>query len=470
MVKHKKDKKKPTQSKSGKNRTPIGGHSRQGSELLPPFAKMERVMSFFSWKDDRLPEMIWAALIRVAVDQKFALGQFRRILNFVGTYARASALHDLTLSGISKLEDSPRDELIAFVIDPPEVAQVLVTLRLFQSLPAREAWDRLLPDFPPDPELLMRAVGATLWHQSQESTDCRWLRLMAKVITGKFHIPKEIADEWLGYPNEGDQRKVRPSIRAAEVAENPLEPPDLTWPKAFWDEAWKNTPCLALVQKPALLSIGETVTRQRLNKVMDLLTDHWNATHKTTAIDAKHDAVFGMAFYALRILEELLGIGVGTTVLGRLGLRTILEVHINLRYLLNKDDGELWKKWRTYGAGQAKLNALKFDDALEPPKHIDIETIEQIAGEDLWEEFLKINLASWSGLDLRRLSECADLKDTYDRHYSWTSGYAHGTWGPIRESCYQTSVVNSGHESSSSCRHLICHPLKEPPSYTAGDR
>ena len=342
MVKHKKDKKKPTQSKSGKNRTPIGGHSRQGSELLPPFAKMERVMSFFSWKDDRPPEMIWAALIRVAVDQKFALGQFRRILNFVGTYARASALHDLTLSGISKLEDSPRDELIAFVIDPPEVAQVLVTLRLFQSLPAREAWDRLLPDFPPDPELLMRAVGATLWHQSQESTDCRWLRLMAKVITGKFHIPKEIADEWLGYPNEGDQRKVRPSIRAAEVAENPLEPPDLTWPKAFWDEAWKNTPCLALVQKPALLSIGETVTRQRLNKVMDLLTDHWNATHKTTAIDAKHDAVFGMAFYALRILEELLGI--------------------------------------------------------------------------------------------------------------------------------VTSVVNSGHESSSSCRHLICHPLKEPPSYTAGDR
>ena len=99
---------------------------------------------------------------------------------------------------------------------------------------------------------------------------------------------------------------------------------------------------------------------------------------------------------------------------------------------------ELWEKWRMYGAGQAKLNALKFDDNIDPPKNIDIESIERIAGEDLWEELLTINIGNWSGLDLRRLSEKADLKDIYDSHYSWSSGYTHGTWGPIREACYQT--------------------------------
>jgi hypothetical protein len=80
-----------------------------------------------------------------------------------------------------------------------------------------------------------------------------------------------------------------------------------------------------------------------------------------------------------------------------------------------------------FGAGQAKLNALRFDDVLEPPKYIDVDNIERIAGEDIWEEFLTINIGSWSGLDLRRLSEKSGLKDTYDKYYSWTSGYVHGT-------------------------------------------
>jgi Family of unknown function (DUF5677) len=140
----------------------------------------------------------------------------------------------------------------------------------------------------------------------------------------------------------------------------------------------------------------------------------------------------------MRVLEELLSVGVGTSVLGRIGLRTILEVHISLHFLLEKDDQALWKKWRTFGAGQAKLNALRFDDVLEPPKYIDVDNIERIAGEDIWEEFLTINIGSWSGLDLRRLSEQSGLKDTCDKYYSWTSGYVHGTWGPVRESCFST--------------------------------
>ena len=89
------------------------------------------------------------------------------------------------------------------------------------------------------------------------------------------------------------------------------------------------------------------------------------------------------------------------------------------------------------GTDAFKLNALKFDDSIEPPKYINVESIEQIASEDMWEEFRTINLASWSGLDLRKISEESDLKDTYDQHYSWTSGYAHGMWGAVRESSYQ---------------------------------
>lgn len=431
-------KRKKKHQKGARNRTPLHGHTQQGKTLLPPFLAKMPGMSPSSWMNDRLPEMIWAALLRVALAQEHALGLFRRILNFIGKHSSKADLHDLTLTGISKLPSTLRDELIALIVEPPEARRALGSLLLFEALPAHDSWKAALSGSEPDVDLLMAAVGATLWHQSQEATDCRWLRLMAKVIAGIFHVPFEMAKPWLNYPNEGDQRDVRPSIRAAEMAQNPFEAPDVTWPHAFWDEAWKRTPCLALRTPKEEPHVEEVLTRARVRELTERLRAHWEATHSTTAIDARHDAVFGMAFYALAILDELMGIGIGNSILGRLGLRTILEARINLRFLLQQNDESLWKKWRAFGAGQAKLSSLKFDDTVEPPKYIDLESLEQIANEDLWEEFVAINLAGWSGIDLRKMSEKAALKPTYDQYYVWTSGYAHAMWGPIRESCFRT--------------------------------
>lgn len=436
----KRKKKSKNKSKRGINRTELSGHQLVRGKLLPPFAKLQQTgkIHFSSWVNERLPEMVWAALIRAAVDQEYALSEFRRVLSFISQHPQKELMHDLTLTGISKLDKSLREELISCIVNSPIAYKALPVLRLFNTLPGKESWYKFLPESPLSLDLLMDAVGSTLWHQSQEATDCRWLRVMAQVIAGKLHIPREMAEQWIGYPNVGDQRSVRPSIRACEMQTNPLEPPDLTWPNNFWDEAWKNTPCFIL-DKPKKNEIPiQVVTRKTISDAFESLESHWVRTHKTTAIDARHDAVFGMAFYALRVLDELLGIGISEGILGRLGLRTILEVHINLRYLLSKDDEDLWKKWRSYGAGQAKLNALRFDVDMDAPRHIDIETVEHIAGEDIWGEFLTINLKSWSGLDLRRLSEKAGLKPVYDKHYSWTSGYSHGTWAQVRETCYQT--------------------------------
>ncbi|MEM9731160.1 MAG: DUF5677 domain-containing protein [Myxococcota bacterium] len=219
---------------------------------------------------------------------------------------------------------------------------------------------------------------------------------------------------------------------------DPTVPVDLSWPNAFWEEGWTKTPCLEVSESRATgVALDAIVPRQRISEILGELEAHWEESLPTTGVDAKHDAVFGSAFYALRVLDELMGIGIGPSVLGRLGLRVIAEVRINLRYLLSEDTPDLWKRWRSYGAGQAKLGSLKFDE-IEPPKHIDLESLERIANEDLFEEFVTIDLASWSGSDLRKLSEKTGLKDLYDRHYLWTSGYAHGMWGPIRESCYET--------------------------------
>ena len=125
-------------------------------------------------------------------------------------------------------------------------------------------------------------------------------------------------------------------------------------------------------------------------------------------------------------------------ILSRLGVRTILELRVSLKYLIVNDDSDLWNRWRRYGAGQAKLSSLKFDEMEEPPKYIDKESLDRIASEDLWEELLSIGLGNWTQQDLRKLSEQVQLSETYDQYYPWTSTYSHGMWGAIRKTSFQT--------------------------------
>lgn len=433
-----KNKRKKNPSKSGKNRTPLLDHKKVGSELQSSFAQIGDRMTFSSWSDERLPEMIWSAIIRVVVDQDFAISEFRRVIAFVAEHQNKEELSDLSITGISNLPEELRDEFLVFLLSNPITASALNVLKVFDNLPARESWLKVLPQSEPDLDILMAAVGMCLPHQSQEATDCRWLKLMLMVVSGKFQAPREMVEPWIDYPYKGDLRSIRPSIRSCEMAFNPMNEPDLSWANNFWSESWSNTPCMELVRHDEVASESRCCSVEDIIKLREQLKAHWLNTHSTTGVDAKHDGTFGIAFYGLTILEEIAASNAKSSILARLGLRTILETHISLRYLTKQDDEQLWKKWRTYGAGQAKLNALKFDELVDPPKFVNTDTLESIASEDLWEEFINIELGNWSGADLRKLSDKVGLKPSYDQFYSWSSTFSHGTWGAIRETCFKT--------------------------------
>ena len=202
--------------------------------------------SFLSWMNDRLPEMLWAALVIDAFGRDEALGEFQRILLFIRNHEQKEQFSDITLSGIAKVETNLRDELIGYIVEGPELSQVLSAMLLFDALPAREVWERHLISVEPDVELIMRSVGSVLWQHSLQTTS-HWCRRSRRAAEGR-----------------------RCRLVSGILARGGRPP------------------------------IGE------------------NRDGVTTAADPRHDAVFGMAFYCLRILEEMLA-----SILGRLGIRTI---------------------------------------------------------------------------------------------------------------------------------------------------
>ena len=436
-----KNKRKKAKFKSGKNRTSILEHKKIGKELQPPFNQsvVREKMVFSSWLNEMLPEVLWVAIIRTSNTQEDAIIEFRRIITFVKKYQEKSKFNGVCFSAIASLDEKFRSAFIACLVSNPKTASALSSLRLIDGLPGMEFWDKYLPQLEDDTsalDILMRAIGLCIDHQSQESTDCRWLIVMLYIASGKFALPYEMLEEYVHYPNKGDQRKVRPSIRACEMALRASlnSQKDFNWAEKFFQEFWRKSPCFELIKHKN--DISSTVNLDDINKLENKLKLHWKNTHITTAIDAKHDSVFGIAFYSLSILKEI--ISSSTTILCRLGLRSILELRITLKYMYSQNDETIWMKWRQYGAGQAKLNALRFDELLDAPKFIDISTIETISNEDTWDEFLNINLGNWNSSDLRKMSTEAGIKDIYDKYYSWSSGYVHGSWGAIREACFET--------------------------------
>jgi hypothetical protein len=147
-----------------------------------------------------------------------------------------------------------------------------------------------------------------------------------------------------------------------------------------------------------------------------------------------------MGLYCLGLLKELLQVGSPHSISARTTLRTIAECYITLAYLAKKNDAELWQSYRVYGAGQAKLAFLKLDESAHEPSYVDVQTLEQLANEDMWQEFLNIDLGHWDNTNLRKMSVEARVKDVYDQFYDWTSTFAHGHWGAIRDTVFETCI------------------------------
>jgi len=224
----------------------IEHHKLKGKTLTAPWANIPNLKPS-SWRDERLPEFLWACILASCLDRAKALATFRRLVNYIDKNAR-EAYDKITHTGLSQIDEQKQREIISIITDTKENKEVLHPLLLFDNLPAREQWKHFLPSHEDiDISPLIQGVAKTLDHQSQESTDCRWLWIVSFMITGNAKIhDKEIIEGIFYYPNRGDMRKIRPHIRAMEGAFS-LEYKNLSdWPRQFWQEALDKTECYHL--------------------------------------------------------------------------------------------------------------------------------------------------------------------------------------------------------------------------------
>lgn len=436
--------------KRGKNRdrnySTIKDHKFEKGVLTPPFAQLPKEkMQLLSWVDDRLPELMWAALIITLLPRNDALNIFRNIAH-VGFENKENPVRiDITLSGLARLDDDKFFEIVGKITTHTFGRHILKPLLLIESLPGKARWRHAIGKdaSTEDWKLLEQAVICTLDHQSQEATDCRWLVVLFLLLDGGLQAPREIFLEIAQYPDVGDMRSVRPSIRSMEMATRMMPLPATAGAEGkskefcqrFWLECRAKTDCKlnefdSREDFSGDLNSGATIVWKKLSK-------HFLATNVSTAVDAKHDSSFGFVFYALSLIIES-GENQGS-ISSRLALRALTETYITFKYLSTQSKPELWQSYRVYGAGQAKLAFLKLMESTgDLPDFATQEELERICNEDVFQEYLEINTAHWDKTNLRSMAEKADCKDVYDNYYGWTSTYTHGHWGAMRDTVFAT--------------------------------
>ncbi|HMH65032.1 MAG TPA: DUF5677 domain-containing protein, partial [Rhizomicrobium sp.] len=361
--------------------------------------------------------------------------------------------HFITHNFLSLLTPDQFDQIFDGVLKDDEATQCLTPLRLITSLPDNAHWARRLemPTGDIAGPKIAAAVARTFDHQSERSTDIRWMKLMYHIIAGRVSFPASMAgrlEEYRLYPDKGDMRAVRPSIRATEIAFRQFEfgeevPKGVKLPPGhqadFWREMKARTQCIAPYEfKPPSRASKEVV--QELADIFRAVQDYFDDTATTTAPDARHEGAFGITLYAISLcLNSAMGYG-HEVVEGRIVLRTIVEAFITLQYLASKDDPTLWQQYRQYGTGQAKLAFLKNIREEKIPSFVDLKLMEQLANEDMWMEFQDIQLGNWANLNLRKMAEDAGVLSTYNKFYDWSSGYTHGHWVGVRSTVFVNCV------------------------------
>ena len=424
------------------NSSSLDSHKKQGKTLIPPFLNIPKLQPV-SWMDERLPEFLWAALLIQGLGRTNAILRMKEVVKFWYDQPKEMRPKSLSHTDISSLEATNQRGFLNFLCKNEATRQSLQPLLLLcPELPGSEVWAEVLKAENSKPEMwnvLKKTIFEVIDHQSQIATDCRWLRVFYfTVINGLKHSRSNV-EALFGYPNVGEMTSVRPYIRSVEMTLDFGQTIDFTWSKNFWRLCMERTSCIPLDISCHDNEVNTKLSPQDTQDILEKLKLHWDNIVKDTDINPKQDAVFGITFYCVSILEELLQSNNNVGILGRSGLRTLVECYITLAYLIKKDQEDLWKAYRHYGTGQAKLSLLKLTEKVDQqPSSINIDDLERLSNEDYWQEFLPMDLGNWAKANLRIMSEEAGIKDTYDTFYDWSSGFVHGHWGAVRDSVFVT--------------------------------
>jgi hypothetical protein len=413
---------------------------KKGIVSTPFNHSLGNLLQINSWTNDRMPEYLWMGLILLHYGRKEGFSRLSDILH--DFFKSISSLTSPKLSAL--LSCSRENQILLFniicnyidkaILSPLTIIYKYKEYQLFNEYffnPVSRVEDKI--------KTISTAVKLFSPHQSNEATDLRFIALSYSLISNKLYFADGLnltVNTLLEYPSTDHDnelmRSYRPIVRSMEGSD--VDRINLEFISIFWKALGMITQC-----NPMIINFDEVAVDYDQNiKDFKRVLEYILLANKDKSIaEDKFDVTIGSICYVLKIFNEIHQKHLGNSILGRHGVRTIIEILIILKYLnkREKEQANIWEEYKLYGISKYKLILLKAREVdLDKGAHFQPGVADVLINEIMWEEFIDLDLKYFDKQNIRDKSIDVGEKDLYDLLYDYDSNYSHGLWGAVRES------------------------------------
>jgi hypothetical protein len=417
---------------------------KKGVLLTPLNDALGSSLKLNSWAKERMPDYLWLGLILLKYKRNEGLKRAGQILFEISK--SFDMLEQPTLSQIFELPDHDQEMVYKIIIKHIGKATLNPLTIIY-----RRKHHQIFNDYfsishytvAKRIELLSKAVEVFSPHQSNEATDLRFLIMSFLIFKGKLIFTEDAngaITAFKEYPNtdhnDEKMRWYRPAIRSAEGAMGGIINKRVSiFSNNFWKELGMITHCNPMaIEYPKNQENYDTF----LIDCQNALEYVFISNKDQSLLNEKFSVVIGLISFALKVFAEINNNTLGDGILGRQGLRTIIESYIMLKYLIKNETEhpDIWREYKLYGISKYKLILLKAReyDFLDTTSHLSIPVIDVLVNEFMYEEFLNVDLKYFDNQNIREKSIDVKEKQLYDLFYDYDSNFSHALWGAIRES------------------------------------
>ncbi|OJU08293.1 MAG: hypothetical protein BGN88_15040, partial [Clostridiales bacterium 43-6] len=328
----------------------LSDHTYVKGKFITPFNKiMKELSKEESWFHGRLPEYIWLALILKYYGRDEGLIKCSQLLRKVR--AHTSALFLPRFSDVLTLPENDQTTLFNSFVDTIDIETLapLTVVFTYSKYPCFSSF--FTSQLSPEERIAVinEIVDEASDHQSEFSTDIRFLVLYYQLLAGRLHMPQETLEMLLEYPktphSDEKMRMIRPTVRAMEII-MPLEmdASKEEYSDIFWEGISKLSSCELFSLN---ISPEHNDTEKYTAVIKRILQYYTDILVAARPLDNKLLVILGIATYSYKRILEVVEHDLYQTIAGRSIVRILVENYIVLKYLI-KNESEHDDIWTEY--------------------------------------------------------------------------------------------------------------------------
>lgn len=477
MSNRKKPRPRKKPNKSG--HSTLADHRRQGKVFTAPMNTFPTTS--VPWLRDVFPSLLWSCA--VLIEHGLArggdlIGQvLDRLAPFVENEApeddkpAVGVVLDGTLQAFEAIPEGRRTEALATLAEEglyeDAFPWLLVrALSKYENVPGNwilSGWDGNEQIVPADaPDTFMARVVIDSWHgQSDVATRAKMLYSRAYMYAGRVHFSERIDFVRLlpKYPNgltEEERSIVDSAMRATFSAmwgfradDSQADP--TVWAADFWRQNWNlyecttHDPTTEDVVPPGSPKEGDDQppwreAQEGWEAQLAAIEERFYNAHSKADPDLyapdRNEVLTGITSRHLRSAQAMIRYpGLWSAEHGAGIIRSLVEGRIVQKWLIHKNDADLFTKFKEYGRGHLKLHVLhlrEYNESLsEPVEGLEdtIASMEALLNRDLMEEFQDISVeGSFTKTNTRDMAYAVGLIRDYRLVFAPMSANVHSEW------------------------------------------